>query len=140
LLSCPNNICITFLLYHDHYIISFGALACSLVLFVGVEFCWNVYPSNNYSSALLLCLHLLILWGLWSAQSEYPYVEEKLSTRKKEKWVSKVFFCFVSEEFSLSPDVILELKIKYGKATWMQNRENNRVAPSSALLFIFIFV
>ncbi|KAL9384994.1 hypothetical protein Peur_022004 [Populus x canadensis] len=56
-----------------------------LVLFVGVEFCWNVYPSNNYSSALLLCLHLLILWGLWSAQSEYPDVEEKLSTRKKEK-------------------------------------------------------
>ncbi|KAG6749885.1 hypothetical protein POTOM_046957 [Populus tomentosa] len=56
-----------------------------LVLFVGVEFCWNVYPSNNYSSALLFCLHLLILWGLWSAQSQYPYVEEKLSTRKKEK-------------------------------------------------------
>ncbi|KAG6748483.1 hypothetical protein POTOM_048406 [Populus tomentosa] len=56
-----------------------------LVLFVGVEFCWNVYPSNNYSSALLLCLHLLILWGIWSAQSQYPYVEEKLSTRKKEK-------------------------------------------------------
>lgn len=56
-----------------------------LILFVGVEFCWNVYPSNNYSSALLFCLHLLILWGLWSAQSQYPYVEEKLSTRKKEK-------------------------------------------------------
>lgn len=69
-----------YLLWKTHF-----PTSLRLILFVGVEFCWNVYPSNNYSSALLLCLHLLILWGLWSAQSEYPYVEEKLSTRKKEK-------------------------------------------------------
>ncbi|XP_015582523.2 dol-P-Man:Man(5)GlcNAc(2)-PP-Dol alpha-1,3-mannosyltransferase [Ricinus communis] len=56
-----------------------------LVLFAGVEFCWNVYPSNIFSSALLLCLHLVILWGLWSAPSEYPYVEDKFSTRQKNR-------------------------------------------------------
>ncbi|KAJ0111847.1 hypothetical protein Patl1_01025 [Pistacia atlantica] len=53
-----------------------------LILFIGVELCWNVYPSNIYSSFLLLCLHLIILWGLWSAPPEYPYVEDKPSSRK----------------------------------------------------------
>lgn len=56
-----------------------------VILFVGVEFCWNVYPSNSYSSFLLLCIHLLILWGLWSAPPEYPYVDEKSSVAKKQK-------------------------------------------------------
>ncbi|XVF32939.1 hypothetical protein REPUB_Repub17cG0126100 [Reevesia pubescens] len=42
-------------------------------LFVGVELCWNVYPSNFYSSVILLCLHLTILWGLWSSTPENPY-------------------------------------------------------------------
>lgn len=46
-----------------------------LLLFFGVEFCWNVYPSNLYSSLLLLFIHLCILWGLWIGRSEYPYVE-----------------------------------------------------------------
>ncbi|KAH7836766.1 hypothetical protein Vadar_005388 [Vaccinium darrowii] len=57
-----------------------------LVLFVAVEFCWNVYPSSNYSSALLLCAHLVILWGLWTAAPEYPYVNGKprLKTRGNE--------------------------------------------------------
>ncbi|KAF4364480.1 dol-P-Man:Man(5)GlcNAc(2)-PP-Dol alpha-1,3-mannosyltransferase [Cannabis sativa] len=45
-----------------------------VLLFIGIEFCWNVYPSNAFSSALLLCLHLVILFGLWSAPSEFPYV------------------------------------------------------------------
>ncbi|KAF5731454.1 Asparagine-linked glycosylation 3 [Tripterygium wilfordii] len=53
-----------------------------LILFIGVELCWNVYPSNIYSSALLLFLHLVILWGLWRAIPEYPYLEGKLSTKK----------------------------------------------------------
>ncbi|GAV73858.1 ALG3 domain-containing protein [Cephalotus follicularis] len=52
-----------------------------LILFIGLECCWNVYPSNNYSSALLLCFHCVILWGLWYAPSQYPYVDNK-STRK----------------------------------------------------------
>ncbi|KAJ0053226.1 hypothetical protein Pint_01000 [Pistacia integerrima] len=53
-----------------------------LILFIGVELCWNVYPSNIYSSFLLLCLHLIILCGLWSAPPEYPYLEDKPSSRK----------------------------------------------------------
>ncbi|KAJ4727653.1 Dol-P-Man:Man(5)GlcNAc(2)-PP-Dol alpha-1,3-mannosyltransferase [Melia azedarach] len=53
-----------------------------LILFIGVEVCWNVYPSNIYSSLLLLCLHIVILWGLWSAPPAYPYVDDKTSTRK----------------------------------------------------------
>ncbi|KAK1385168.1 Asparagine-linked glycosylation 3 [Heracleum sosnowskyi] len=56
-----------------------------IILFVGVEICWNVYPSNSYSSSLLLCIHLLILWGLWSAPPEYPYVDEKSVAAKKRK-------------------------------------------------------
>lgn len=53
-----------------------------LILFVGVELCWNIYPSNNISSALLFCLHLIILWGLWSAPPEYPYAEKEPSSQK----------------------------------------------------------
>ncbi|CAL0308486.1 unnamed protein product [Lupinus luteus] len=53
-----------------------------LILFVGVEYCWNVYPSNNFSSALLLFLHLIILLGLWSAPPQYPYVQDKSSSHK----------------------------------------------------------
>lgn len=56
-----------------------------LILFFGVEFCWNVYPSNLYSSLLLLCIHLSILCGLWLAPSEYPYIDHK-SSQRKEKW------------------------------------------------------
>ncbi|KAL1312643.1 hypothetical protein HN51_039238 [Arachis hypogaea] len=53
-----------------------------LILFVGVEVCWNIFPSNNLSSALLLWLHLVILWGLWSAPPEHPYAQDKPSSRK----------------------------------------------------------
>lgn len=53
-----------------------------LILFSLVELCWNVYPSNIYSSALLLFAHLVILGGLWAASPEYPYTSEtKLSTK-----------------------------------------------------------
>ncbi|XP_022770932.1 dol-P-Man:Man(5)GlcNAc(2)-PP-Dol alpha-1,3-mannosyltransferase isoform X2 [Durio zibethinus] len=54
-----------------------------VLLFVGVELCWNVYPSNFYSSALLLCLHLFILWGLWSSTPENPYASDKSLSRKE---------------------------------------------------------
>ncbi|KAK3415540.1 hypothetical protein EUGRSUZ_H01160 [Eucalyptus grandis] len=56
-----------------------------IILFVGVELCWNVYPSNIFSSVLLLCLHLIILWGLWRASPEYPYVKAESSSGKKEE-------------------------------------------------------
>ncbi|KAL4588253.1 hypothetical protein LXL04_001136 [Taraxacum kok-saghyz] len=44
-----------------------------VVLFAGVEVCWNVFPSGVYSSMALLSFHLLILWGLWRAPPQYPY-------------------------------------------------------------------
>ncbi|KAG6547344.1 hypothetical protein Mapa_011281 [Marchantia paleacea] len=47
-----------------------------LILFAVIEICWNVYPSNSTSSVTLLFCHLILLWGLWSAPSEYPYVRE----------------------------------------------------------------
>ncbi|XP_019265641.1 PREDICTED: dol-P-Man:Man(5)GlcNAc(2)-PP-Dol alpha-1,3-mannosyltransferase-like isoform X1 [Nicotiana attenuata] len=45
-----------------------------VLLFAAVEFCWNVFPSNSFSSILLLCVHLIILGGLWISSPEYPYV------------------------------------------------------------------
>nr|KYP51023.1 putative dolichyl-phosphate-mannose--glycolipid alpha-mannosyltransferase [Cajanus cajan] len=66
-----------YLLWRTHY-----PTLLRLILFVGVELCWNIYPSNSLSSALLLCLHLIILWGLWSAPTEYPYAESKPSSHK----------------------------------------------------------
>ncbi|XP_023769346.1 dol-P-Man:Man(5)GlcNAc(2)-PP-Dol alpha-1,3-mannosyltransferase isoform X1 [Lactuca sativa] len=53
-----------------------------VLLFAGVEVCWNVFPSNVYSSMALLCLHVLILWGLWRAPSEYPYQNNRLQKIK----------------------------------------------------------
>ncbi|KAG8370652.1 hypothetical protein BUALT_Bualt13G0005500 [Buddleja alternifolia] len=47
-----------------------------LILFAAVEFCWNIYPSNSYSSMLLLFAHVIILGGLWSAPPEYPYADD----------------------------------------------------------------
>ncbi|KAF3675120.1 Dol-P-Man:Man(5)GlcNAc(2)-PP-Dol alpha-1,3-mannosyltransferase [Capsicum annuum] len=57
-----------------------------LLLFAAVEFCWNVFPSNIYSSVVLLCVHVIILGGLWISSSEYPYVEkttDKSTSKKK---------------------------------------------------------
>ncbi|XP_022875894.1 dol-P-Man:Man(5)GlcNAc(2)-PP-Dol alpha-1,3-mannosyltransferase isoform X2 [Olea europaea var. sylvestris] len=57
-----------------------------LILFATVECCWNIYPSNIYSSALLLGVHLIILVGLWKASPEYPYEHDmnyKSSNSKK---------------------------------------------------------
>ncbi|XP_074287407.1 dol-P-Man:Man(5)GlcNAc(2)-PP-Dol alpha-1,3-mannosyltransferase isoform X1 [Silene latifolia] len=56
-----------------------------IALFATVEYCWNVYPSNCYSSAILLCVHLLILWGLWIAPVGYPYLDDNPSSSKKKK-------------------------------------------------------
>ncbi|CAM8962601.1 unnamed protein product [Rhodiola kirilowii] len=53
-----------------------------LVLFAVVEVCWNVYPSNIYSSAVLLGAHLIILWGLWTAPAEYPNAVNNSSEKK----------------------------------------------------------
>lgn len=77
------NICYILLLDNSRCWVTFSG---RVILFAGVELCWNVYPSNLHSSALLLGLHLIILFGLWSAPSEYPYVDKKVSTQDKHKW------------------------------------------------------
>ncbi|KAL6515991.1 dolichyl-P-Man:Man(5)GlcNAc(2)-PP-dolichol alpha-1,3-mannosyltransferase [Orobanche gracilis] len=46
-----------------------------LILFFTVELCWNIYPSNVSSSAVLVGAHLVILGGLWSAPPEYSYAD-----------------------------------------------------------------
>nr|XP_004247435.1 dol-P-Man:Man(5)GlcNAc(2)-PP-Dol alpha-1,3-mannosyltransferase [Solanum lycopersicum] len=56
-----------------------------LFLFAAVEFCWNVFPSNTCSSLVLLCVHLIILAGLWISSPEYPYVEEKTTYKSTPK-------------------------------------------------------
>ncbi|XP_018441502.2 dol-P-Man:Man(5)GlcNAc(2)-PP-Dol alpha-1,3-mannosyltransferase [Raphanus sativus] len=56
-----------------------------LILFLGIELCWNVYPSTAVSSALLLCLHLTLLFGLWFAPSDYPYLLKQDQRHKKHK-------------------------------------------------------
>jgi len=48
-----------------------------IILFLAVEFCWNIYPSTAYSSLLLLFLHLCILFGIWFSPAEYPYIINK---------------------------------------------------------------
>ncbi|KAK1317653.1 Dol-P-Man:Man(5)GlcNAc(2)-PP-Dol alpha-1,3-mannosyltransferase [Acorus calamus] len=55
-----------------------------VILFFTVEICWNIFPSNLYSSLALLCTHLLILWGLWIAKCEYPYVHSKSQLTKED--------------------------------------------------------
>ncbi|XP_076907669.1 dol-P-Man:Man(5)GlcNAc(2)-PP-Dol alpha-1,3-mannosyltransferase-like [Bidens hawaiensis] len=59
--------------------------AVRLLLFAGVEFCWNVFPSTVYSSILLLCVHVIILWGLWRAPPEYPYENDQSQAEVKAK-------------------------------------------------------
>ncbi|XP_024010760.1 dol-P-Man:Man(5)GlcNAc(2)-PP-Dol alpha-1,3-mannosyltransferase isoform X2 [Eutrema salsugineum] len=56
-----------------------------LILFFGIELCWNVYPSTPVSSALLLCLHLTVLWGLWLAPLYNPYQLKKDQSHRKHK-------------------------------------------------------
>ncbi len=57
-------------------------LFCSLALFIGIEFCWNVYPSTPLSSLMLLVCHVIVLGGLWCAPSEYPYYICNKKTKK----------------------------------------------------------
>ncbi|KAF2604116.1 hypothetical protein F2Q70_00024211 [Brassica cretica] len=56
-----------------------------LILFLGIELCWNVYPSTPASSALLMGLHLTVLLGLWFAPSDYPYIFKPNLRHKKHK-------------------------------------------------------
>lgn len=55
-----------------------------LAIFVGVEFCWNVYPSTPLSSVVLCLCHITLLTGLWFSSSEYPYENIKKEIKKVE--------------------------------------------------------
>ncbi|CAN6468553.1 unnamed protein product [Victoria cruziana] len=55
-----------------------------LMLFAGVELCWNVYPSNAYSSLLLLTIHVVTLCGLWMAPCDPPYQDTDPSSAKED--------------------------------------------------------
>lgn len=48
-----------------------------IILFLGVELCWNIYPSTAYSSLFLLFLHIAILLGVWFSPTEYPYKNKR---------------------------------------------------------------
>ncbi|VVB03651.1 unnamed protein product [Arabis nemorensis] len=54
-----------------------------VILFLGIEICWNVYPSTPVSSGLLMCLHFIILLGLWFAPSDNPYQDHQSQRQKK---------------------------------------------------------
>ena len=45
-------------------------LAIASVLFLAIEYCWNVYPSTNFSSFLLFISHSVILVLLWFGKTE----------------------------------------------------------------------
>ncbi|KAF4576478.1 dolichyl-P-Man:Man(5)GlcNAc(2)-PP-dolichol alpha-1,3-mannosyltransferase [Pleurotus pulmonarius] len=49
-----------FLVFRTRY-----AMPIKLALLVAVEFAWNVYPSTNLSSSILLLAHSLLLAGIW---------------------------------------------------------------------------
>jgi alpha-1,3-mannosyltransferase len=56
-----------------------------LILFCAVELGWNVFPSNVYASFMLFFAHLVILWGLWIAPSEYPYSKDNSSSNQNKR-------------------------------------------------------
>lgn len=48
-----------------------------LMLFIGVEFCWNVFPAVK---------HVLVgNVSFWTTPSEYPFMDNKTSTENKDK-------------------------------------------------------
>lgn len=51
------------------------------MMMAGIEYCWNVYPSTTFSSALLTGLHAFLLLMITFSRSEYPYTTKG----KKEK-------------------------------------------------------
>ncbi|KAG2586730.1 dol-P-Man:Man(5)GlcNAc(2)-PP-Dol alpha-1,3-mannosyltransferase-like isoform X2 [Panicum virgatum] len=60
-----------FLLWKTHF-----PTPLRIILFLGVELCWNIYPSTAYSSLLLLFLHISVLLGIWFSPTKYPYIDK----------------------------------------------------------------
>jgi alpha-1,3-mannosyltransferase len=44
------------------------ARAMKLIIFFAIELCWNIFPSNESSSGLLLGAHSLLLFALYLAE------------------------------------------------------------------------
>ncbi|KAG2595393.1 dol-P-Man:Man(5)GlcNAc(2)-PP-Dol alpha-1,3-mannosyltransferase-like isoform X2 [Panicum virgatum] len=61
-----------FLLWKTHF-----PTPLRIIIFLGVELCWNIYPSTAYSSLLLLFLHISVLLGIWFSPTEYPYIDKR---------------------------------------------------------------
>ena len=50
-------------------------LLISIPLLLGIEFCWNVYPSTVTSSSLLVLIHIFILFKLYTRSTSKPKVQ-----------------------------------------------------------------
>jgi hypothetical protein len=62
--------------------VEFEPWKCRLAIFVGVELCWNVYPSTPVSSVVLLLCHISLLGGLWFSPDECPYEDRTKEIKK----------------------------------------------------------
>lgn len=56
-----------------------------VVVWVAHEWCWNVFPLTNVSSALLVSIYVAVLFGLWWNTSVWWPVKEATGEKKKEK-------------------------------------------------------
>jgi len=54
-------------------------LPIRLALPLAVEFAWNVFPSTNLSSVILLIAHIMLLVGLWTRRARTPIHQIKIS-------------------------------------------------------------
>lgn len=51
-----------------------------IVLLLGIEYAWNVFPSTNLSSGILVAADAALLLGIWFGYPEGK-VESRLSTK-----------------------------------------------------------
>ena len=53
-----------------------------IIIMIGIEYCWNVYPSTPFSSGLLTGLHAFLLLMITLSQSEYPFTIKEDEKKK----------------------------------------------------------
>ena len=58
------------------------SLLYKLIIFLGIEVSWNIFPSNAYTSANLFLMHLCLLICAWRYQKKFPK-EVKLIEKRK---------------------------------------------------------
>lgn len=71
----------SFLIYENFIDSKIKNKFLSILIFGLVELCWNIYPSNAFSSLLLNVCHLSVLFGLWRAADQ----ELDVKTAAKDK-------------------------------------------------------